>query len=79
MRKSLQHLFSKMDKNDVSEGFKVLKNIRGGNVTDPGGGNNGCENLNTCAGTNVDCANKGDCSKATNTGSSSCSNFICFD
>jgi hypothetical protein len=79
MQKSLQRLFLKMSENGVTEGFKVLKNIRGGNTVDPEAGNSLCENSNTCSNTNSDCANTGDCTKTTNKSTRGCTNYICFE
>lgn len=79
MKKSLQHLFIKVGEKGTKEGFKVLKNIRGGNFeVDPVGVNNHCENSGTCANSNTDCANSGNCTNTTNSGSRGCSNYICF-
>jgi hypothetical protein len=79
MKKSLKHLFSKLQENSIGQikdGFTVLKNIRGGTLLPDG--NTHCANSQICSGTNNDCTNSGNCSGATNNGNGGCTNHICY-
>lgn len=75
MKKSLKHLLFRLQEKTTKEGFTMMKNIRGGMLPDV---NTHCENANTCGTTNSDCANTGNCTKTTNTGTRGCTNYICF-
>lgn len=79
MKTSLQHLISKLYQNGNEQGFRVLKNIRGG--TEPVADNSGTQCTNsgaTCTGTNKhSCDNQKDCTGTTNT--AICTNSHCFD
>lgn len=76
MKKSLKYLFAKIGKINsraLEDGFKVLKNVRGGILP-----NSGCTNVAGCNGTNSDhCQNDGSgCAETTNV--LSCTNTGCF-
>jgi hypothetical protein len=73
MKKSLKKLISNLQKDNKQSKsvYLTLKNIRGGRVADNSGS---CTN-GDCSGTNSGtCTNTGDCSHATNTHPTSCSN-----
>jgi hypothetical protein len=83
MKNSLKGLLEKLKENNagaLSEGFTVLKNIRGGTSELPAS-NSGAECTNsatTCTGENKHrCDNQKDCSGTTNT--AICTNASCFD
>lgn len=79
MNKSLAQFLKKFEKNAGSKtgGFSVLKNLRGGTVT-----NGGCDqNVASCPGqTNRDnCFNNGDQACASSTNLQRCTNMsVCF-
>ena len=84
MEKSIKNLFLKLKENSAgtsSNGFAVLKNIRGGNFSEPDPGTNSaslCTNSYTCSGSNSkECTNSGKCESSSNTGT--CTNSgTCF-
>lgn len=80
MKKSLKSFLKKMEENHAlggNDGFRVLKNIRGGILPpDQGNNQNYCQNDGTCTGTNGHYCTNNRCGDATNTG---CTNYgSCF-
>lgn len=80
MKKSLKSFLKKMEDISVSganDGFKVLKNIRGGTLLIEEGTNKSlCQNDGTCTGTNANICSNNRCGEASNTG---CTNYgTCF-
>jgi hypothetical protein len=77
MEKSLKAFIKKLNQDngsELSDGFKVLKNVRGGSMSvDPESTNqNTCMNDGTCTSTNSHICSNNRCAAATNTG---CSNY----
>ena len=80
MKNSLKSFLKKMDDNNAggaNEGFRILKNVRGGKLPPAEGNNqNYCQNDGTCTGTNGNRCSNNRCGDATNTG---CTNYgVCF-
>lgn len=81
MKKSIKHLFSKLQEDNkgmpIDLGYVILRSIRGGSLpTDNSQGT--CNNTYTCSGTNSStCDNSGKCGDSHNTGT--CTNSgTCF-
>jgi hypothetical protein len=80
MKKSLKNLIIKIQENNtvlISEGFTVLKTIRGGKLVPTDNNGPQCTNTGTsCSGDNQHrCTNSTDCTGTTNT--AICSNNTC--
>lgn len=80
MKNSLKGLLSKLQDNNggvLDEGFKVLKNIRGGTLLPSDNSGAECTNSGTsCSGENLhNCTNTKDCTGTTNP--NVCSNGTC--
>jgi hypothetical protein len=81
MKKSLKNFIKKLqvssDNPNGSQGFTVLKNIRGGVGVPDGNNANYCQNDGTCNGTNSHYCSNNRCGDGTNTG---CTNYgSCFE
>jgi hypothetical protein len=82
MKNSLKSFLKKMEENNTgvfADGFRVLKNVRGGSMIseeEPITNKNLCQNDGTCTGTNSNVCSNNRCGDATNTG---CTNYgTCF-
>jgi hypothetical protein len=77
MKKSLKGFLGKLNKDNtggLSNGFRVLRNIRGGSMSIelPSVNQSYCKNDGTCTSTNSSGCSNNRCADATNTG---CSNY----